>query len=229
MEKIFWRLMRRKLNLLESLSPVTSGIKLTQHFIEHVKHGGGDVMVRGYFAASGPGWPAVNDGNKNSPVYEETSSDQMIHGLVTQWGICLSFHKSWESLLSCYCFGQISVTWSWILSWTWNKISQLSLVYALQPVYVRKTSKCLAGHPTCEMWSTQSYCVIDILVSHQRPTRQHYFEKAFTAGFGLISLLWSRWFLFDLHLKTYWQKLKLCWKWVIHHAEHFITFHFCQS
>ncbi len=43
--QIFWGLMRQKLNFLEGVCPVRSGIKPTQHFIPTVKHGGGSVMV----------------------------------------------------------------------------------------------------------------------------------------------------------------------------------------
>ena len=50
-------LTKQKLNFLEGVCPVTSGV--TQHFrkniIPAVKYGGGSVMIWGYFVASGPG------------------------------------------------------------------------------------------------------------------------------------------------------------------------------
>ena len=73
---IFCGLTRQKLNFLEGVRPVTSGVKLTQHFIKKniiptVKHGGGSVMVWGCFAASGPGRLAVIDGTMNSALYQK--------------------------------------------------------------------------------------------------------------------------------------------------------------
>ncbi len=54
--QIFCGLMRQKLNLLEGVCPIKSGIKPTQDFIKRTsyqqsKHGGGSVMVWGCFEA----------------------------------------------------------------------------------------------------------------------------------------------------------------------------------
>ncbi len=73
--QIFCELMRQKLNFLEVVCPITSGVKPTQHFIKiiipTVKHGGGSVMVWGCFAASGPGRLAIIDGTMNSVLYQK--------------------------------------------------------------------------------------------------------------------------------------------------------------
>lgn len=48
---------KQKLNFLEALSPITSGLKLAQHLKNITptrKHGAGSVMVWGYFIALGP-------------------------------------------------------------------------------------------------------------------------------------------------------------------------------
>ncbi len=58
--------MRQKFqNFLEGSCLVTSGIK----------HGGGCVMVWGYFAASGPGQVAIIDGTMNSALYQKILKD----------------------------------------------------------------------------------------------------------------------------------------------------------
>ncbi|KAI3361985.1 hypothetical protein L3Q82_012335 [Scortum barcoo] len=68
--------MRQKLNFLEGVCPVTSGVKVTPAFqkkniIPTVKYGGGSVVVWGCFAASGPGRLAVINGTMNSAVYQK--------------------------------------------------------------------------------------------------------------------------------------------------------------
>ncbi len=42
-----------------------------KNVIPTVKHGGGRVMVWGYFAALGPGWLAIIDGTMNSALYQK--------------------------------------------------------------------------------------------------------------------------------------------------------------
>ena len=67
--KIFSGPMRQKWNILEGVHPVTSCVKVTQHFRKRtsiVKHGGGSVMVWGCFAPSGPGLLAEIDEIMNS-------------------------------------------------------------------------------------------------------------------------------------------------------------------
>lgn len=67
---------RQKLNFLKGVHPVTSDVRLTQHFIKNniiptVIHGGVSVMVWGCFAASEPGRLAVIDGTMNSALYQK--------------------------------------------------------------------------------------------------------------------------------------------------------------
>ncbi|KAK3569879.1 hypothetical protein QTP86_006755 [Hemibagrus guttatus] len=73
--KILCGLTRQKLNFLEGLCPITSGVKSNNAFqkkiIPTVKYGGGSVMVWGCFAASGPGRLAVINGTMNSAVYQK--------------------------------------------------------------------------------------------------------------------------------------------------------------
>ncbi len=56
--KILCGLTRQKLNFLEGVCPITSGLKVTafqkKKIIPTVKYGGGSVMVWGCCAASGP-------------------------------------------------------------------------------------------------------------------------------------------------------------------------------
>jgi len=73
--KILCKLTRQKLNFLEGVCPITSGVKVTRisekNIIPTVKYGGGSVMVWGCFAASGPGRLAVINGTMNSAVYQK--------------------------------------------------------------------------------------------------------------------------------------------------------------
>lgn len=41
--------------------------------IQALKHGGGSIMVWGWFAASGPGWIAIIVGPMNSALYRRMS------------------------------------------------------------------------------------------------------------------------------------------------------------
>ncbi len=73
--QIFCGLIQQKLNFLEGVCPITSGVKPTQHFTKRtsyqVNHGGGSVMVWGCFAASGPGRLVIIDGTINSALYQK--------------------------------------------------------------------------------------------------------------------------------------------------------------
>ncbi len=80
--QIFCGLMRQKLNFLECVCPITSGIKPIQDFMKKniiptVKHGGGSVMVWGCFAASGPGWLAIIDGTMNSALDQKVLKENV--------------------------------------------------------------------------------------------------------------------------------------------------------
>ncbi len=89
--KILCGLKRQKLNFLEGVCPITSGVKVTafqkQNIILTVKYGGGSVMVWGCFAASGPGRLAVINGTINSAVYQKILKDNIrpsVHDLKLQ-------------------------------------------------------------------------------------------------------------------------------------------------
>ena len=79
--KTFWKsfcgLTRQKWNFLEGVHPVTSGVKLQQHFRTHVKHGGCGVMVLGCFASSGPGRLGAIDGTMNSARYQKILTESV--------------------------------------------------------------------------------------------------------------------------------------------------------
>ncbi len=79
--KILCGLTRQKLNFLEGVCPITSGVKVTafqkKNIIPTVKYGGGSVTVWGCFAASGPGRLAVLNGTMNSAVYQKILKDNV--------------------------------------------------------------------------------------------------------------------------------------------------------
>ncbi len=79
--KILCGLTRQKLNFLEGVCPITSGVKVTafqkKNIIPTVKYGGGSVMFWGCFAASGPGRLAVINGTMNSAVYQKILKDNV--------------------------------------------------------------------------------------------------------------------------------------------------------
>ena len=79
--KTFWKsfcgLTRQKWNFLEGVHPITSGVKLQQHFRTHVQHGGCGVMVLGCFASSGPGRLGAIDGTMNSARYQKILTESV--------------------------------------------------------------------------------------------------------------------------------------------------------
>lgn len=58
--KVIYAPMRQKLNFLEGLRPVTSGLKPSIYHPPILQCGGGSVVVYSSFAASGPGQFAVS-------------------------------------------------------------------------------------------------------------------------------------------------------------------------
>ncbi len=65
------------------MGPVMSGENQTLHshgknLIPTVKHGGGSVMVWGYFAASGAGRLAIIEGTVNSALYQRILQENVV-------------------------------------------------------------------------------------------------------------------------------------------------------
>ncbi len=110
--KILCGLTRQKLNFLEGVCPITSGVKVTafqkKNIIPTVKYGGGSVMVWGCFAASGPNLFATSSWSElgfcSRTMIQNTPANPPLNGWrKTKWRLWSGLVKilTWILLRCC--------------------------------------------------------------------------------------------------------------------------------
>ncbi len=81
--------MRQKLNFLEGVCPITSGVKPTQHFIKRSSYQQSNMVVVVWWSgASRPGWLAIIKETMNSALYQKILKEMFVTSSSSALGLC---------------------------------------------------------------------------------------------------------------------------------------------